>query len=371
MSVKNLSGSGNAGLEVVHLRQMHRVPGFTFQTISKTMQERVVLAQFNIALYLIENSKFPVVLESLYDDLDCNNYSDFCKTVKGFFPAGFISNFEELNDSQKEILYEYGAARLLMYLELLPRVFKSTSKEQADQVDQEVEQGDCSKIFSFREEIALEYIKRAANLCYGNDQQGKVILIFGAAHDFKEKCGQYGYKLTEVNVIQETTHQYEVDGSMETTGGSSEEIAQLVKDHPHIKRLFHSRYVSIDELESLAKQDFTKLKQIISENALIDFVFQGILPVNQLFSVHDNNELKSQIYGAVKDGLLSGEVSFKDLLKLSVSGGLHSINSYKTVEDLKVFVAEQVVEEDTNCLSLYNSTYYNTVSGDIVDRDNN
>ncbi len=166
----------------------------------------IVRAQYEIAHYLLRNSNLPIVAESFSVNMlsaafGANNHR--------LFPEGLPTNFEQLTFSQKKVLYEMGAAFALVYDGSLPIIYKSIDEEDGGKAESEL-----SKIsyresdkrlktetdFLNRENLALDNVEIAAKAHYGSSNEGTVILIFGAGHDFKKECSERGHLLTEISV---------------------------------------------------------------------------------------------------------------------------------------------------------------------------
>ena len=187
-------------LEIIHLKQMHRDPDQPTYDNINYMHNKVVRAQYDLAKYLTNNPGVPVVAESLSLNSDCNRFSDICNyTQKSIFPNGFPGSFEQLNGVQKAMFYQEGADFALMFMGILPKVYKSINPEDSAKIHDRLKDlsgkeytDEVQNMNSMRENFALDNAARATN------EGNKVFIIFGRDHDFKE-CDERGFKLTEAS----------------------------------------------------------------------------------------------------------------------------------------------------------------------------
>lgn len=196
-------------LEITHLKQFHKIPGIPEYDQYKPICNKIAKHQYELAKYLTQNPNIPVIVESLYDNIDCINSSDMCNVTKNFiFPQGLPDNFNQLTFLQKKFLYEEGAATTLVYMGILPIVYKSIDKEFSDKIDAEAEQLSYEELyqkvttdddFGNRENFALDNAALVAEAVYGISNENKIFIIFGGAHDFKNECNDRGFELKEVS----------------------------------------------------------------------------------------------------------------------------------------------------------------------------
>jgi|LauGreDrversion4_2_1035121.scaffolds.fasta_scaffold380560_1 hypothetical protein len=181
-------------MKIYHLKQQHNLP-FGIQATPE-YKNNTVRSQMLLADFIKSHPGLPVLTEGLYEDQkfdeSCSMMSSAMKTV---FPEGIPDKFEDLTELQKDVLYDYGAARVLFFLQTIPAIYKSIHKDECEKIDREIEAGHYSLIFHARETEAISCVIEAAR---GTGQEG-VILIFGGAHDFGEKCKAGGIELDEVD----------------------------------------------------------------------------------------------------------------------------------------------------------------------------
>lgn len=192
-------------LEIIHLKQIHASPSLPNYDEEHYLTLPVVHAQFDIAKYLLLNVDIPVIVENLLND-------QIAKTPNEnelLLPNGLPSQVSQLTHVQKVVLYKFGAAMILAHDGLLPIIYKSIDAADARKVESKYSQmsirafntqGEREEDPLNRENFALDNAERVAKLHYRQQNEGKVIIIFGVHHDFKKECDERGYKLTEISV---------------------------------------------------------------------------------------------------------------------------------------------------------------------------
>lgn len=180
-------------MKIYHLKQQHTLPfgiEATPQYKNDTVRSQMLLANF-----IKSHPGLPVFIEGLYEDQKFDeSCSKMSSAVKMVFPKGIPDKFEDLNERQKEVLYEYGAYHVLFFLKIIPAIYKSIHKDESEKIDREIEAGNYSLISHVRETEAINCVIETV----GGTGQDSVILIFGAAHNFGEKCKARGIELVEV-----------------------------------------------------------------------------------------------------------------------------------------------------------------------------
>lgn len=348
-------------LEITHLKQLHKIPGIPDYDSNQDICVQVARAQYELASYLTKNTNIPVIRESLYDDIDCINYIDICNITKEiFFPNGLPDSFEKLNHLQRTMLYREGAALTLTYMGVLPKIYKAIEKEDSDRIDEIFNTLPYhvlyNKItteddFGNRENFALDKATSVAQDYYGSPSQGKVFIIFGAAHDFKKECAERGFKLTEVclnsypfvDTIAMPTH---IDSRL-----ISASLNRLMNDHPRIlNQLLNSQYVDKQELDEFAQHNFAVLQKVVLSQGLVGFILNGVLSLGQLPEVHFNKNIYVHLWGIIKDSLLSGDISFDQILAMPIDT-LPRMRDFKNTVDLAEYVHDIVGDMDQSmCL---------------------
>lgn len=348
-------------LEITHLKQLHNIPGIPDYDSKKDICVQVARAQYELASYLIHNTNIPVILESHYDDVDCINSIDMCNVTKQFvFPNGLPDSFEQLNHVQKAMLYKYGAAVTLTYMGVLPKIYKAIEKEDSDRIDEAFDKLSYEALyhkmiteddFGNRENFALDQVQLVALDYYGSPDQGKVFVIFGAGHDFKKECAERGFKLTEVSLnsapfVDTIAMPARIDSRL-----TSVSLNTLMNNHPSIlNQLVNSQYVDKQELDEFAQHNFAVLKDVVLSQGLLDFILNGVLSLGQLPEVYFNKNLKGHLWGITKNSLLSGDISFDQILAMPIDT-LPRMHDFENTVDLAEYVHDIVGDMDQSmCL---------------------
>lgn len=354
-------------MEIIHLKQLHKIPGIAKYDDKKEICNKVVKAQLELANYLANNNNIPVVLESLYDDLNCENSSEMCAVTQQYvFPNRLPESFEQLTYVQKAMLYEYGAATTLTYMGILSKTYKSIDKNNSDKIDDEAIKLSYEELylkiitaddFGNREHFALEKAKLAAQEYYDSSTiSRKVFIVFGGAHDFNKECNEFGYKLSEIDFSQMRKDKNEISSTTLITESSEnsalpKKLKVLSEAHPSTaKKLIQSQFLDIKELSNFAENHFEILKSMTSSGGLIDFIASGTLPLEWSLEVFMMKEHRQHLWGVVKDSLLENSISFEQFLAMPYDK-MNAMHSFKTTEELASYVTNVVGDMDqATCL---------------------
>lgn len=347
-------------IEIIHLKQFHKILSIPEYDEQKEICDKVVKSQFELANYLANNNNAPVVLESLYDIIDCNNSYEMCSLTKEvIFSAGLPNSFEDLTYEQKAMLYECGAAITLTYMGVLPKTYPSIDRDSSDKIDAEATklayeeiylETTTTEYFGNREHFALDYAKLAAQDYYGDSTQGKVFIIFGGAHDFSKECNEFGYKHSEIDFTFKKDEDTISSELLITEDFKdiifSEQLKILSTNHPSItNKLIQSKHVNIKELSHFAENHFENFQKIVQKGGLIDFIVSGVLSLEQSLEVFYDKEHNKYLWGIVKDSLLSHDISFDQFLAMP-NDKMDSMHSFKTTQELASYVANIVGDMD-------------------------
>jgi hypothetical protein len=194
-----MAKKNNNPLEVIHLKQLHALNGIPHTKATDEQLEAVALSQYRVSQYILQNYKLPVVHEAIDKDMDCIDDKGFCSFIRGaIFPGGLPHSFEDFNKQQKAFLYKYGGATSLLVFDLIPKLHKSITREILDaffnkKIDRET-----------LEERVIDNVKQASEQHFQDLSNNKIILVFGAAHDFRNECTAYGYNLTNIDTVLPT-----------------------------------------------------------------------------------------------------------------------------------------------------------------------
>lgn len=190
-------------MKIIHLKQRHKLPMESSNQIKNLndVLESIVRSQLCVAQTLIKANNPTIVSEGLSyvcgkDDAEVFAFANHCK--KYIFPNGVPHSYETLNSIQKEYLYNYGGAFISLISDNIQRIYPSISKEISDQIHKQFLRGDFSRIFSEREEQAVQHSIQAAI----QDNSDTVYLVFGSKHDFSFQCLQHeNVFLTEIDCL--------------------------------------------------------------------------------------------------------------------------------------------------------------------------
>ncbi len=186
--------------EILFLPQVHKfaVPGKTVQDD----EEEAVLSQFRIASFLYANPQYPVFNESSGDkDRDWSDLKGALKPWVNYmarvFPNGRPpARYSELTQLQRKELLEQGGSGVIYKLGWIAKLHNvpragSALTELLNRVDEGLKGKDgddeipldiLELITTVRERMVLEDIR---NYFIANPKQKKIVLVFGAGHDFR------------------------------------------------------------------------------------------------------------------------------------------------------------------------------------------
>lgn len=204
--------------EVIHLAQTHRLPPDIKPL--PAFKESVIESQIKISAFIKANKDAAVMLESLYEDLTPGVRQEMLKkkismaaVAEQIFPHGLPDTPTRLNELQRDFLYEYGAVQVMYYRGDIRHVHRSTSPE--EQAKNEAAVKKCGPdrygenwplmierdkelralIFDARERIVIDAAQQLKD-----KGEKKIILVYGAAHDFTGSIKEReGFNLTKVD----------------------------------------------------------------------------------------------------------------------------------------------------------------------------
>ncbi len=223
-------------MKVIHIAQTHKDKLFIKEKKpSPKMIDKVAQSQLQVAIAIQKYPGIPIVSESLENEMRDGQYyeesdqdlslilsehmvNQIMKTkIANIFPHGIPTALEQLTVEQRDALYEHGAAMILWFLNkvtiLHPCVHSSELKKDMREVFDHpmdidnpdnpsiLEEIEARKILKKvddlndrRELEAIECVEVAAYEKYRNLNEGRVLLVYGAAHNFKPYCDARGYK---------------------------------------------------------------------------------------------------------------------------------------------------------------------------------
>lgn len=188
-------------MKIIHLACLHHLPDKSTSEVRAQkpgLFEEVARSQFLAARYIRANPNMPVLQEGA--TVDQSSLRDVDIITKIYFPNGFPDSYEELTSEQKEHLYEFGAARIMFGLGVIPALYKSIHESVGEAFDKKIEKklakgkyyDQIDYVSIKREKEAIECAKEAAIERYGNAKDAEVIVVFGRAHNFKPLCAEQG-----------------------------------------------------------------------------------------------------------------------------------------------------------------------------------
>jgi hypothetical protein len=171
--------------------------------------ERAARSQLKVAQAILEHPNCPVLDENLDCDITFDTIREHKKEEKyleetlkyeKLFPGGKLPEFEELNDSQKEVLCEYGAPQILHLLKKITAIYKSVHPEVYENFVKLAMSGDVkdvcdTKINSAREQEALACAREAAI----KHNHSTVLVVYGAGHNFKIQSKAAGFSYGKID----------------------------------------------------------------------------------------------------------------------------------------------------------------------------
>lgn len=185
-------------MKIKHLGQRHALP-FGYTPSSECI-DSTVTCQLKIANYISSNPEVPVFLESLTEDSH-EGSGPVADAIKILFPNGIPSDFNKLNQTQKKIIYEYGAVMLLHLLGKLKNIYKTITADFAAKIDAGMLAGNW---YATREESAIEEIKLFATRSPSIEE---VILVYGDAHNFTDYCKKNGFEYRKISLASSCNQQ--------------------------------------------------------------------------------------------------------------------------------------------------------------------
>jgi hypothetical protein len=165
---------------IINVKQLHNRPEF-----SAEQKELVAEYQHSILTFLDRHNVDHVFVESLNEDFSAGTDmgKEMRDAVRFVFPGGIPAQF---NETQKEMLTEYGAPMILAYVKDTVSLHKTYTPQESEAIDSEIRRlgyGDpqaVRRMTETREELAMREVGRFLNGSPG----ATVALVFGAAHSF-------------------------------------------------------------------------------------------------------------------------------------------------------------------------------------------
>jgi ankyrin repeat protein len=199
---RRLEMAFDSGARVVHFPQIHWREG-----TKDPGKGQILLSQFALAAFLQHHPEFEIFDEGS-PDLDPSNLKDYkIPELAKDFPENFIpGKLEEMTEDQQERLARTGAPILLLALGKVPRIHASIPYETNVKITSEIQdhmngkepktyRDDTfrSKVYDQQEgEVAAQITKFLER-----HKDRRVLLVFGAAHDFRKRFGKFSFSRVE------------------------------------------------------------------------------------------------------------------------------------------------------------------------------
>lgn len=198
-------------LEIIHIAQQHR-PGYGTETWSQSDWElckaMVVESQFKVAKAIKQYPKcYPVVVEGFHSAAFLGKETR--EKIKATFPQGLPDTLQELSEAQKDMLWEHEGADILYSLgdimstlpadDRLDKVLPEVNSNPIYKKNPELASARVHAETPRREKQAIAQAIKAAVISKelqdlynlnSKIQPLRVLLVFGARHDFASYGGQ-------------------------------------------------------------------------------------------------------------------------------------------------------------------------------------
>lgn len=224
-------------IKIIHLAQTHAYPFGSLEQTGLSFGEReelltqIAQSQLAIAQHIKQNYPgYPLVIEGLSSTCENPNDSiraDVLTHIKNIFPTGLPEPHENLSPEQKMAFYKHGAGIILFVLGELSIIYRATKLNTSPhaELSQLVSPKSPRSFLTHlpfynyfrlrnvlrlntpREEQAIECVIEANDLHYSRTaKQSPILLLFGAAHNFKQYHGQrYSTRLQDFVNIETAT----------------------------------------------------------------------------------------------------------------------------------------------------------------------
>ncbi len=197
-------------MKIIHIAQGHKKPILIKgDKPSSDIIDKVVHSQLKVAIAIKLHLPCPVVNERT----GYNQERFTSRNIKKAFPTGIPTQFNQLTNEQKRMLYEEGAAQILYDIGKIPILYRSYSTKMAARMEQvlnnpidisdmptsvacfklEQKSNELDALSAERELEAIQYAEEAAFKKYSTFDGAKVIIVYGASHNFKPYCEERGY----------------------------------------------------------------------------------------------------------------------------------------------------------------------------------
>ena len=175
---------------IIHVGQMHRDPqalNYDSPNISQHQKDNVIRSQLEVIQTILRHPGCPVLDESLDEDRQYRLCEPAIRAER-LFPEGIPSSVEKLNYGQKEFIYEYGSAELLLYLKKIPALYKTIHKEvSADLLESALAGSRVAQLGREKEALACAKEVLSGEACASQDRP-TVLMVFGSVHNFAPLC---------------------------------------------------------------------------------------------------------------------------------------------------------------------------------------
>jgi hypothetical protein len=111
------------------------------------------------------------------------------------FPNGFPKSVEEMTVRQRGLIFAYGATLILYYLGIVKTLNRSMRAEVKEFINKLYEDDNLLRLYAELEKEAMICIDDLVI----REEPEKIILIFGAIHDFSMDCTKHGYAYEKID----------------------------------------------------------------------------------------------------------------------------------------------------------------------------
>ncbi len=181
--------------KVIHITQMHNLEhfGITEEKLGPQNVEEICQSQFLVAQELVKYMHLPIISEDATKGDESTSSPDYLacnELILAVFPEGLPSYYEDLDNTQKEMLYRIGGIRVLHYLGQIPTLYSANTHYG-------MTPDNASQFRSIRE---LEAVCNAY-LITERLNCDTAVIVYGVGHvkGFKKLCEKFAVVYEDVN----------------------------------------------------------------------------------------------------------------------------------------------------------------------------
>lgn len=173
---------------IINIRDAHsKNSDYDSPDVTDAEKDHVLMSQLTVIQELRKHPGCPVLVQSLDEDLEYR----LCEPViraKHIFRNGIPTTIEALNYRQKEFIYEFGGAHLLLYLNEIPVLHKTLHKEVKNSLAATFDKNVFAAVSAYEREVVECSKEVFSSRSFSAQEQPTVVVVSGAFYDLSAPC---------------------------------------------------------------------------------------------------------------------------------------------------------------------------------------